>query len=107
MSKTTTQKEKILSKEILSVLLIVSADFYLQQSTKQFINIEDQTIQWDALFKLPVNESHKAAITWAYCILSNELPSEGQNPFKMAASMDANMKKVILEALKFRWTTKV
>ena len=102
MQESTLMNEKKLSKEILSVLLIVSADFYLQQSTMKYISIEDQTVKWDALFRLPLNDSHKAAITWAHCIWKSEIPS-GDNPFVMAASMDPEMKKVILEALKFRW----
>lgn len=104
MSENTAKWEKKLSREILSVLLIVSADFYLQQSTKQYISVEDQTINWAALFRLPLNDSHKAALTWAYCIWKNEIPS-GSNPFVMASSMEPEMKKVILEALKFRWST--
>lgn len=103
MQANTLKKEKKLSREILSVLLIVSADFYLQQSTRQYISIEDQTVKWDALFRLPLNESHKAALTWAYCIWKNEIPS-GNNPFVMASNMDSEMKKVILEALKFSWS---
>jgi len=104
MQESTLMKEKKLSSEILSVLLIVSADFYLQQSTMKFISIEDQTVKWDALFRLPLNESHRAAITWAYCIWKNEIPG-GNNPFLMASKMDPEMKKVILEALKFRWSS--
>ena len=104
MSESSTKWEKKLSREILSVLLIVSADFYLQQSTKLYISIEEQTVNWDALFKLPLNESHKAALTWAYCIWKNEIPSLS-NPFVMASAMEPEMKKVILEALKFRWST--
>ncbi len=105
MSENGIQRERKLSKEILSVLLIVSADFYLQQSTRQFISIEEQTIKWDVLFKLPLNDSHKAALTWSYCIWKNEIPN-GCNPFEMASSMEPEMKKVILEALKFRWSSK-
>jgi hypothetical protein len=103
MSENAAKREKKLSREILSVLLIVSADFYLQQSTRQYISIEDQTINWDALFRLPLNESHKAALTWAYCIWKNEIPI-GSNPFVMASLMEPEMKKVILEALKFSWS---
>lgn len=103
MSENTAKWEKKLSREILSVLLILSADFYLQETTRQCISIEDQTINWDALFKLPLNDSHKAALIWAYCIWKNEIPS-GSNPFVMASSMEPEMKKVILEALKFRWS---
>ena len=103
MSAEMAKREKKLSRETLSVLLIVSADFYLQQSTKQYINIENQTVNWDALFKLPLTESHKAVLTWAYCIWKNEIPS-GCNPFLMATSMEPELKKVILEALKFRWS---
>ena len=94
--------EKKLSKEILSVLLIMSADFYLQESTRQYISIQDQTINWSAMFKLPLSDSHKAAIAWAYCIWKNEIPSSG-NPFVMAFAMEPELKRAILEALKFRW----
>jgi hypothetical protein len=104
MLENSAKGEKKLSREILSVLLIVSADFYLQQSTRQYISIEDQAVNWDALFKLRLNDSHKAAIIWAHCIWKNEIPS-GSNPFVMASSMEPEMKKVILEALKFRWST--
>ena len=100
----TANPEKKLSREVLSVLLIMSADFYLQQCTRQYISIQDQTIDWDALFKLPLSDPHKAALTWAHCIWKNEIPSGG-NPFVIAHSMDAELKKVILEALKFRWSS--
>ena len=102
MSQTQITREKKISKEVLSVLLIVSSDFYLQQSTREFINITDQTINWKALFKLPLSESHKAALVWAHCIWKNEIPPN-DNPFVMASAMDAELKKVVLEALKFRW----
>lgn len=91
MSENPAKWEKKLSREILSVLLIVSADFYLQQSTRQHISIEDQNINWDALFRYPLNDSHKAAITWAHCIWKNKIPSGG-NPFVMASSMEPEMK---------------
>ena len=104
MSEKPVIKEKKLSNEILSVMLIVSADFYLQQSTRQHISIENQSINWDALFKLPLTDSHKAALTWAYCIWKNEMP-DGCNPFSMASTLEPKLKKVILEALKFRWNS--
>ncbi len=103
MSEQNAKREKKLSRETLSVLLIVSADFYLQQSTRPFINIAEQTVDWPALFKLPLTDSHKAAVTWAHCIWKNEMPAGG-NPFVMASAMEPSLKKVILEALKFRWS---
>ena len=104
MAAQDTKCDKKLSRETLSVLLIVSADFYLQQSTRPFIDIADQTVNWKALFKLPLTDSHKAALTWAHCIWRNEIP-EGCNPFAMASSMEPELRKVILEALKFRWSS--
>ena len=63
-----------------------------------------QTINWDALFKLPLTDSHKTGLVWAHCIWKNEIPS-GTNPFMLASSMDAEMKKAILEAVKFCWSS--
>ena len=94
-----------ISNEILSVLLIVSSDFYLQQTTRPFINLETQIIRWPVLFKLPLTESHQSAINWAFCIWRNEIPT-GFNPFSKAFAMDQNLQKTILEALKFRWNNK-
>ena len=94
--------DKKFSNEVLSVLLIMSADFYLQESTRQHINVADKAINWSALFKLPLSEAHKAALIWAYCIWNEEIPS-GMNPFAVATAMGPELQRAILEALKFRW----
>jgi len=96
------QKEKTLSPEILAALIIVSADFYLQQSTKQYIDLKDQTVQWEQLFRLPLTDGHRAAIGWAYSIW-NQAPHPTCNPFETASSMDSELKKAVLRALALRW----
>ena len=94
-----------LSTEVVLFLLIVSADFYLQQSTKQHVNLEKQTINWKALFDLPLTDSHMAALVWAHCICKREIPA-GRNPFALVTEMESEMKRTVIETLHFNWNGK-
>lgn len=96
------QKDKVLSAKMLALLIIVSADFYLQQSTKQFIDVKNESVQWEQLFRLPLTDGHKTAISWAYSIWKNQLHPTC-NPFETASSMDSELKKAVLRALSLGW----
>ena len=91
-----------LSPKMLAVLIIASTDFYLQESTKQFIDVKNQTVEWDQIFKLKLNAPHKTAMAWAHCIWENEI-HPGQSPFHGVSEMDAELKRSILRALTLWW----
>ena len=94
------------SLQMQAVLLILNADPYLKKNIEPFINFETETISWDQVLKIAFSSGHRAAITWSYCIWTDELRPRS-NPFDAALSMDQNLQLAVLQALALRWGLKL
>ena len=106
MSAVMSKPQRKLSTQMQAVLLILNADPNLMERVRSFINVESETISWDPLLKMGLGSGHRAAITWAYGVWTDELRPES-NPFDAALSLDPKLQVAVLKALGLRWGLKV
>ncbi len=97
--------QRKLSIQMEAVLLILKADPYLMESLKSFINLDTETIFWDQILKISFGSGHRAAVTLAYGVWTDEV-RPGSNPFDAALSMSPNLQVATLHALALRWGLK-
>lgn len=90
------------SVQMRAVLLIFEADSYLKKSILPFIDIHNESIRWDQIFKMSFGSGHRAAVTFAYSIWTDEI-RENSNPFEAALSMSIGLQQACLKALALRW----
>ncbi|HEY8272047.1 MAG TPA: hypothetical protein VIG33_14245 [Pseudobdellovibrionaceae bacterium] len=105
MSAVTSIPQRKLSTQMEAVLLIFKADPYLMESLKSFINLDTETIHWPQIFKISFGSGHRAAITMAYGVWTDEL-RPGSNPFDAALSLPPKLQIAVLQALALRWGLK-
>jgi len=106
MSAVTALKpQRKLSTQMEAVLLILNSDPYLMEAVRSFINIDTETISWEPILKMGLGSGHRAAITWAYGVWTDELRPKS-NPFDAALSMMPNLQVAVLKALALRWGLK-
>jgi hypothetical protein len=91
-----------LSQQICAVLILLSADPHLMKSVEPFINLDTETISWDAIFKIPFGSGHRGAVSWAYSIWTDEMRPRA-NIFDGALSMSPALQVAVLQALAKRW----
>jgi hypothetical protein len=94
--------ERKYSVQMRAVLLILKADPRLMDSVWPFINLKTETIFWDEIFKMAFGSGHRAAVTWAYSIWTDELRPSA-NCFDAALSMTPDLQQAVLQALALRW----
>jgi len=92
---------KHISRELAAVLHIFSHDEELRAKALPHINMENQSINWGAIFANYFDSSHYGAVLWAYSIWRDE-PGP-RNPFDAAFAMDAGLRRTALRALAIRW----
>ena len=94
--------ERKFSTQMRAVLLIFGADKFLMESVTPFINFDTETIHWDQICKVPFGAGHRAAVTWAYGVWTDE-PRPRSNCFDAALSMSPSLQAGVLKALVLRW----
>ncbi len=88
-----------------AVLVLLSADQFLMKSVEAFINLNTETIYWDEIFKISFGSGHRASISWAYGIWTDEMRPSA-NLFDGALSMSPALQSAALQALAMRWGLK-
>ena len=91
-----------LSQQMCAVLILLSADSHLIKSVEPFINLDTETILWDEILKIPFGSGHRAAISWAYGVWTDEMRPSA-NLFEGALSMSPALQVAALQALAKRW----
>jgi len=91
-----------LSQQMCAVLILLSADASLMKSVESFINLNTETINWDEIFKIPFGSGHRAAISWAYGVWTDEMRPSA-NLFDGSLSMSQALQVATLQALAKRW----
>jgi hypothetical protein len=71
------------SQQMRAVLCVLEADRNLFDRVKPFIDFEMETIYWGQLSRISFGSGHRAAITWAYSIWTDE-PRPRANAFDAA-----------------------
>jgi hypothetical protein len=90
------------SQQMRALLCLFSADPFLLDRVKPFIDLERESIHWDQIFKINFGSGHRAAVTWAYGIWTDEQRPR-VNIFDAALSMDSRLQTAALQALALRW----
>ena len=85
-----------------AVLLVLDADPYLKPMIEPHIDLQNESIYWSEIFKLPFGSGHKAATAWLFGFWTDE-----QNPdadvFSKSHSMDRRLQLAVISALALRW----
>lgn len=90
------------SQQMRAVLCVLEADQNLFERVKPFIDFEMETIYWGQLSRISLGSGHRAAVTWAYSLWTDE-PRPRANAFDAALSMDSHLQSALLKALAIRW----
>ena len=93
------------SQQMRAVLHVLKADTHLYQRILPFIDLRNETIQWDSILKMSFGSGHRGAITWLYGIWTDDVRPRS-NYFDAALSMDSRLQVAVLEALAMRWGLK-
>jgi hypothetical protein len=94
--------QRKLSTQMRAVLMIMEADSYLKKAVLPFVDVNRESINWEPIFKMSFGSGHKAAVTWAYAIWTDEVRAKS-NPFDGALSLSPALQKAVLQALALRW----
>src|ERR1700730_17906534 len=91
-----------LSRQMCAVLRIVTADQHLSDAAFRFINLQDDSVDWEPIFALDLDPGNRAAIQFAYAVWSDQL-NPGSNLFEDALNMTPDLKRACLKAIGMRW----
>lgn len=89
--------------ELQAILHIFSHDDELRTKALPFVNADKQQVDWSAICRQHYGSGHSAAVAWAYCLWRDTRPHD-VNPFDMAFSMDAGLRRAVLRAIAIRWS---
>ncbi len=90
------------SQQMQSVLLIFRADPNFLASVAPWIDLNNETIRWDKIFRIPFGSGHQAAVTFAYGLWVDK-QRLGKDVFECCLNMDFRLKAAAVEALRLRW----
>ncbi len=99
------QPSRKLSTQMCAMLLIFSADAGLMAAVEPFVNLQNESVDWEQIRNLSFCSGHRAAVVIAYAIWTDEV-MEGSRPFDLALNMDAKLQRACLQALSLRWGLK-
>ena len=95
--------QKKMSSSLCAVLLIFSADAELRMKALPHVDIENESIDWDAIWNGCLGGGHTAAVVWAKAIWCDEVATKS-DPFERAFAMGPQLQSKVLEALRIRWS---
>lgn len=95
--------EKSMSTELRAVCHIVLSDPELKCKAFPYINLENESIDWDGIFSNDFGGGHSAALIFAKAIWCDRITTKG-DPFDRAFAMDFTLRRTVLEALAIRWS---
>jgi hypothetical protein len=94
--------KKAPSTQMRAVLHIISADSSLEAVAMPYIDLNEETIDWKPIFKLPLSTGHHTAALVAYSMWTDRVRGK-TNLFASAPSMDQTLKQACLEAIAMKW----
>lgn len=100
----TTQRER--SQQMRAIIKILEADEYFMKMVKPCIDFENESINWDQIFKFSWSSGHRAAVLFIYSLWTDEIRPRS-NLFDAALSMSPILQHATLEALAIRWGLEV
>ena len=91
-------ESKPMSSELKAVLHIVTSSDELKRKVLPHINIQNESIDWDGIFKNDFCGGHQAAVVFAKAIWCDAVTTKS-DPFDRAFTMDLFLRKTVVEAL--------
>ena len=93
------------SQQMRAVLTIFSADPNLMALVEPFIDLRNETITWDSIYKLSLCSGYRGAVGFAYSLWTDEIRARSAM-FDNALGMNPTLQMAILEAMCVRWGLK-
>ena len=94
--------KKAPSTQMRAVLHIISADSSLESVVMPHIDLNEESIDWKPIFKLPLSTGHMTAALVAYSMWTDRVRTK-TNFLATATSMDQTLQQACLEAIAMRW----
>ncbi len=91
-----------LSPQMCAVLRIVTAEQFLSDAVFRYINIQNDSIDWEPIFSLDLGTGFRAAIDIAYAVWTDRL-KPGSQLFEDSLSMSPELQRACLKAIGIRW----
>ena len=82
------------SVQMRAILIVLAADPDLKQMIEPHIDLQNESIYWSEILKIPCGSGHKAAITWLYGLWVDEQHPEF-DVFSKAHCMDRRLQPEI------------
>jgi hypothetical protein len=95
---------RALPSELEAILHIFSHDDELRTKALPHVDIEGRRVHWRPIFAEHYGSGHYAALLWACALWRDAPPSELENLFVAAFSMDAGLRRTVLRAIAIRWS---
>ncbi len=93
------------SQQMRAILTIFNADPNLMALVNPFIDLRNETISWDPIYKLGLCSGHRGAVGFAYSLWTDEIRARS-TMFDNALGMNPVLQAAILEAICIRWGLK-
>ncbi|MGZ3749486.1 MAG: hypothetical protein ACXVCE_09030 [Bacteriovorax sp.] len=93
------------SAQMLAVLTVFSSDANLMAQVLPFIDLDQESILWEEIFKLPFGSDYQGAVDFAYGLWTDRV-RENTNLFDAALSLNPKIQAALLQALALRWGLK-
>ncbi len=91
-----------LSPELAAVLHLFSHDEELRTKALPHVDAERRLVNWPSVFESDYGSGHAAAVLWAYSLWTDT--ASVPDPFSIAFSMDAGLRRAVIRALAIRWS---
>lgn len=91
-----------MSQQMSAVMTVISSHAEMLKLAKSYIDLENERIDWDGLFKQANSSAHKAAFGFAFALWRDELRPR-INIFEGVLNMDQGVQLAILQAMMIRW----
>ena len=92
------------SLQLRSVLTVISGDPQLARIGIRFIDLANESINWDDLLNQEWSSGQRIALEWARILWTDHYRDKNLNIFDDAFSMDKNLRAAVLRALAMRWS---
>ncbi len=92
------------SLQLRAVLTVISGDPELARIGIRFVDLVNESINWDELLNWEWSSGQRIALEWARLLWTDRYREKELNIFDDAFSMDKNLRAAVLRALALRWS---
>lgn len=96
------EQKRNVSQQMHAVLTILNSNEEFLSRVQSHINLENESIDWDQIFKQSWSSGQRGVLAWAYNLWRDEY-QKGINSFASALDMDRVSQSAVIRALTIRW----